>query len=31
MGVLDFANIDAEALLENDAKVAEEFDARRVR
>ena len=29
MGVLDFATIDAEALLENDAKVAEEFDARR--
>src|SRR6266852_3999778 len=31
MGVLDFATIDAEALLDNDAKVAEEFDARRVR
>ena len=29
MGVLDFATIDAEALLENDARVAEEFDARR--
>jgi 1,2-phenylacetyl-CoA epoxidase catalytic subunit len=29
MGVLDFATIDAEALLDNDAKVAEEFDARR--
>ena len=28
MGVLDFASIDAEALLENDARVAEEFDAR---
>jgi len=31
MGVLDFATIDAEALLDNDAKVAEEFDARRAR
>ena len=29
MGVLDFATIDAEALLENDGRVAEEFDARR--
>jgi hypothetical protein len=29
MGVLDFASIDAEALLDNDNKVAEEFDARR--
>jgi 1,2-phenylacetyl-CoA epoxidase catalytic subunit len=29
MGVLDFATIDAEALLDNDAKVAEEFDAGR--
>lgn len=29
MGVLDFATIDAEALLENDARVAEEFDAGR--
>ena len=29
MGVLDFASIDAEGLLDNDAKVAEEFDARR--
>ena len=29
MGVLDFASIDAEAMLDNDNKVAEEFDARR--
>src|SRR5215813_13799045 len=29
MGVLDFASIDAEALLDNDNRVAEEFDARR--
>ena len=29
MGVLGFAKIDAEALLENDARVAEEFDAGR--
>ena len=31
MGVLDFAAVDAEALLANDARVAEEFDARRRR
>jgi 1,2-phenylacetyl-CoA epoxidase catalytic subunit len=29
MGVLDFAEIDADALLANDATVADEFDARR--
>jgi hypothetical protein len=29
MGVLDFAEVDADALLANDAKVADEFDARR--
>jgi len=29
MGVLDFASIDAEAMLDNDNRVAEEFDARR--
>jgi hypothetical protein len=29
MGVLDFAEIDADALLANDARVAEEFDAKR--
>jgi len=29
MGVLDFASIDAEATLDNDNRVAEEFDARR--
>jgi 1,2-phenylacetyl-CoA epoxidase catalytic subunit len=28
MGVLDFASVDAEALLDNDARVALEFDAR---
>ncbi len=28
MGAIDFAKIDAAALLENDAKVAEEFDAK---
>jgi 1,2-phenylacetyl-CoA epoxidase catalytic subunit len=28
MGVMDFAEIDADALLANDGKVAEEFDAR---
>jgi hypothetical protein len=28
MGVLDLADVDAEALLENDARVALEFDAR---
>ena len=28
MGVLDFAKVDAAAILENDNKVAEEFDAR---
>jgi len=31
MGVLEFANVDAEALLENDARVALDFDARRDR
>ena len=29
MGVLQFADVDAEALLENDARVALDFDARR--
>src|SRR5438105_10649043 len=29
MGVLEFADVDAEALLENDARVALDFDARR--
>jgi hypothetical protein len=29
MGAIEFADIDAEALLENDEKVAEEFDAKR--
>jgi hypothetical protein len=29
MGVLDFAEVDAEALLEKDNRVAEEFDAKR--
>jgi hypothetical protein len=29
MGVLDFAEVDADALLANDAKVADEFDAKR--
>jgi hypothetical protein len=29
MGAIEFADIDAQALLENDAKVAEEFDAKR--
>jgi hypothetical protein len=29
MGVMDFAQVDSAALLANDAKVAEEFDARR--
>jgi hypothetical protein len=28
MGVMDFAQVDAKALLENDGRVAEEFDAR---
>jgi hypothetical protein len=28
MGAIEFANVDAGALLENDARVAEEFDAR---
>ena len=28
MGVMDFAKVDAAALLDNDNKVAEEFDAR---
>jgi hypothetical protein len=31
MGVLEFADVDAEALLENDARVALDFDARRSR
>jgi hypothetical protein len=30
MGVMDFAEVDAEALLEKDNRVAEEFDARRI-
>ena len=29
MGVLDFASVDSEALLENDARVALDFDAAR--
>jgi hypothetical protein len=29
MGVLDFAEVDAEGLLERDNRVAEEFDAKR--
>jgi hypothetical protein len=29
MGVLEFASVDAEALLDNDNRVAEDFDARR--
>jgi hypothetical protein len=28
MGVMDLADLDADALLENDSRVAEEFDAR---
>ena len=28
MGAIGFASVDAGALLENDARVAEEFDAR---
>jgi len=28
MGAIDFAKVDAGALLENDARVAEEFDVR---
>jgi hypothetical protein len=28
MGAIEFASIDAGALLENDARVADEFDAR---
>ena len=28
MGVIEFAKVDAAALLEHDAKVAEEFDAK---
>jgi hypothetical protein len=28
MGAIDFASVDAAALLENDARVADEFDAR---
>ena len=28
MGAIEFAQVDAGALLENDARVAEEFDAR---
>jgi hypothetical protein len=30
MGVMQFAEVDSEALLEKDNRVAEEFDARRV-
>jgi hypothetical protein len=30
MGVLEFAEVDAAAMLVNDNRVAEEFDARRV-
>ncbi|MCI0549075.1 MAG: ferritin-like domain-containing protein [Candidatus Rokubacteria bacterium] len=30
MGVMEFAEVDAEALLANDNRVAEEFDARRI-
>ena len=29
MGILGFAEIDTQALAENDERVAEEFDARR--
>jgi hypothetical protein len=28
MGAIEFAKVDAGALLENDARVAEDFDAR---
>jgi len=28
MGAIDFAKVDVGALLENDARIAEEFDAR---
>ena len=28
MGVMEFAQVDAQAILENDARVAEEFDAK---
>jgi hypothetical protein len=28
MGAIEFAKVDAASLLENDARVAEEFDAR---
>jgi len=28
MGAIEFATVDAEALLDNDARVADEFDAR---
>jgi hypothetical protein len=28
MGAIEFATVDARALLENDARVADEFDAR---
>jgi hypothetical protein len=28
MGAIEFAKVDAAALLENDARVAEDFDAR---
>jgi hypothetical protein len=30
MGVISYADVDAEAILENDNRVAEEFDARQV-
>ena len=30
MGVLDLAEVDAEALLDKDNRVAEDFDAKRV-
>jgi hypothetical protein len=29
MGVMEFATLDAQAMLENDNRVAEEFDAKR--
>jgi hypothetical protein len=29
MGVMEFASIDAQAILDNDNRVAEEFDAKR--
>ena len=29
MGVMEYAKIDVEELLDNDVKVAEDFDARR--